>query len=425
MSDPIRVYKMTQHLVNPGTGEPLYSVQQLQEALARRTIKGWAWVLHDQDVGGDHVAAVFWTHREVPPGKLAEWFGVPPQHVERVRGGRAGLVDEVRYLTHEDDAQQALGKVRYPDSAVQASPGWDWRAEVDDVMARRLASGSNRQRSRSVEAAVGQGLSVRQARLRGGSVEGRLRRLRAAYLAAASPPPLRIVYYMFGGDDLGCEALGRGLATTLANNDPAGVFLGGGTYDHYDGEPVIFWPGVSPMDLVGGLRAADLFSLLRPLPEPRLRDTRYGPSQLVHEHLVITGSADADQFRRVLEQLYRQISSDARRDSYLHLPVVIPVSAESLAVQVNSGVLGEGAFDQYRELGSFRLAMAGAMDRVRLIPQPERTELEGRIVARQVAPILVAGAMVRGQLAPPPPDDLEAILAPIGERMAGSEPGTD
>lgn len=414
MVRPTRVYKLTQNVRNSRTGERLYSAEQLRRGLDRRTIKGWAYALHDQDVGDDHLQAVWWTEREVPVETQADWFDVPPQQIQRVRGGRAGLVNELRYLTHEDDAQQALGKVRYPDSAIQATPGWDWRAEVDEAMARRAESGSSRQRSRSVEAAMHTGQSVREARLRGGSVESRLRRMRAAYLAQASPPPLRIVYYLYGDDDLGCEALGRGLAGHLAG-DHANVFVGGRSFDYYDGEPVIFWPNADPLAMMTGLGANGIFSLLRPLPERALVENRYGPTQLIHEHLVLAGRISAETFRAQLAMLYGRLSLDPRRDSYVHMPVLIPVAADSLAVQVNEGVLGEGPFEQYRQLGAFRLGLAEAMERVRFVePAPARAALERRIVSQQVEPIVAAGAIVRGQLAASPPDDMEAVLAGIG-----------
>ena len=41
-----------------------------------------------------------------------------------------------RYNTHEHPNQQALGKARYGDDEMIATPGWDWRADVDSLNAR-------------------------------------------------------------------------------------------------------------------------------------------------------------------------------------------------------------------------------------------------------------------------------------------------
>ncbi|MDU5248075.1 MAG: hypothetical protein E6180_07150, partial [Varibaculum cambriense] len=164
-----RVYRFTQHVRHPETGELLCSVDRLTSALAeRKTIKKWAVIVHDQDAAEDHVQGVLATDMNVDPEKIARWLDLPDRAVERVRGGRAALVDCLRYLTHEDPYQhQTLGKVRYPDEKVHASPGWDWRGEVDEVMERRLSGGSARGRSKSLAMAVTNGMSVREAVGRG------------------------------------------------------------------------------------------------------------------------------------------------------------------------------------------------------------------------------------------------------------------
>lgn len=213
MTTPTRVYRFTQHVRHPETGELLCSLDRLKSELSeRRTIKKWAVILHDEDAAADHVQGVLATEKDISPETIARWLDLPDRAVERVRGGRAGLVDCLRYLTHEDAEQQALGKVRYPDEKVHASPGWDWRAEVDEVMERRLSGGSARGRSKSLAVAVTNGMSVREAVRRGATSLNALRRNRAAYLLTAPLPAMRFTYAVTGRDSVLRDTIALGLA---------------------------------------------------------------------------------------------------------------------------------------------------------------------------------------------------------------------
>jgi hypothetical protein len=50
--------------------------------------------------------------------------------------GKFAMARGARYNLHEHPDQQALGKARYGDDEMIATPGWDWRAEVDALNAR-------------------------------------------------------------------------------------------------------------------------------------------------------------------------------------------------------------------------------------------------------------------------------------------------
>lgn len=406
---PVRAYKLVMHL--PGTG---WTIHHLQRGLERRTIKGWAWILHDADLGTDHVHLVFWTHKEMPLDTLAEWFSVPTPQVQRVRGGKAGIADELRYMLHADEGSAALGKADYPNDAMRAVPGWDWRAFVDALTERRLLAGSPRQRTRTIEQRVADGLPVREALLVGGSTETRLRRLRAAWLVRQPAPRLRVTYYVHGPDRLVVEALARGLAETLAGC-PEGVHHVGKDLDTYDGEPVIFWPNARAIALFEAA-GRSIHGALSPLPSPSRLDSRYGSTQLLHEHMVLSSTQPFTAFRRSLEIVYNHATSDPRTDSYAHLPVTVPVSADGLAVQVNEGVLGTGGFDQYVALGTFRANLHQVIDRARSLPDERRREVELRATRLQVAPVLQASDQVRFALCPPSStdDSIEALMAEVG-----------
>jgi hypothetical protein len=67
--------------------------------------------------------------------QVATWLEVPVNLVQ-ILGGRGGFASYLRYLTHEDPTQQALGKHRYPDTKVVAN--FDWRGEIEAHFARPL-----------------------------------------------------------------------------------------------------------------------------------------------------------------------------------------------------------------------------------------------------------------------------------------------
>lgn len=127
-------FRIVQYLKHPETGASLMTPAQLQSGLDHRSIKKWAWVMHNKDVSADgtpipphfHIAVKCddARHRD----QMAKWFGVPLNLVEPLEGHGA-FISFVRYLTHEDPNQQARGKYRYPDSCVVSN--FDWRSEVD------------------------------------------------------------------------------------------------------------------------------------------------------------------------------------------------------------------------------------------------------------------------------------------------------
>jgi hypothetical protein len=127
-------FKIVQYSKHLETGEVLMTPAQLQVGLDHRSIKKWAWIEHDQDVKNDgslvppHIHIALQCKDARSREQIAKWFGVPVDLVNPL-GGRGAFISYVRYLTHEDPNQQALGKHRYLDSSVVAN--FDWRSEVD------------------------------------------------------------------------------------------------------------------------------------------------------------------------------------------------------------------------------------------------------------------------------------------------------
>ncbi len=422
----VRSYKFVQFLRNGRTGEPLFNHDMLLRGLAFRSIKGWAYVLHDKDEGVEpHYHVALWTDVNLEPQTLARWFGVPEGMVERVKGGRAGLLRTLQYMTHERQSEQADGKYPYPDDEVVASEGWDWRYDVNEAERRQTAS-RGRRGSRSIDLEVREeGLSVRDAIRRGTSVPiNRLRRQRAAHLADQRSLESRVNFYVHGPDTLGAKALAKGLALSLAAQGNGQVFTLRNSIDEYDGESVIFVPDANPSRMVHSLDddpisgRRSLFEALTLLPQGSMVSTSFGPSQLVHRSVVMSGKAPFETFRRGLESVYAMVTTTAEKDSYVHLPVIVPVSADDFGLQINRALADGGAYDQYLTLGRVRAAIQPAMQAAAAV-QGDDGSLHGVLMERQFRAAIEASDRVREELSrgARSRDDVLAEFEDLGELL--------
>lgn len=102
-------------------------------------------VIHDRDPGTEKHGHVFFysktqrtaaaMQRKFPVPVIVKPFIAHPGEPGTDRG-KFAMSRGARYNTHEHPDQQALGKARYGDDEMIATPGWDWRAEVDALNAR-------------------------------------------------------------------------------------------------------------------------------------------------------------------------------------------------------------------------------------------------------------------------------------------------
>lgn len=108
-------------------------------ALDRPNVERYAGIVHDKDQGVRKHAHVIFALRDARCyDTVANMLRVPLELVRPVVGQRGdphSFARAVRYLTHESPTEQAKGKHLYPDGEVFASPGYDWRAEVDALRA--------------------------------------------------------------------------------------------------------------------------------------------------------------------------------------------------------------------------------------------------------------------------------------------------
>lgn len=420
---PVRAFHLTTHLKSG------YSVALLEQGLAHKTIKGWAWILHDRDETTDNLHCVFWCERDPGLETLSRWFSLPSTQFDRIKRGKAGIAACVKYLLHDDEDSQAAGKARYAPSDLHAVPGWDWQEFLREMALKEALSGNSRQKSRGLAQQVASGeMSVRKALGRGARSESQLRRLRAMYLAQQDPISTRIAYYVYGEDYYAVQALSKGLAEALAGGR-SNVFEFISTFDLYDGESVVHVSIDDPLDLrepFGDDRErARAFVALSPIRT--LIETRYGPSQLLHEHVVIAGCYSPDYFQDRLATLIAGWEIHGQRDGSFveaYLPIILAVNADELAVQVNQGVLGEGAFEQYRSLGTFRMNLRNVIEQSRGLPEDERFAIESAAMKQNLAPALEARQAIIDATTVASSDgesaraEIEQLLEEAGQRIA-------
>ena len=404
----------------------------------RAQVKLWAFALHDRDdpeaggsgASGPHWQGVLQTSKDLPSARFESWLpGCEP--VRKLHGGKDALLSGVQYLTHEDQPEKA----QYPRSSVQASPGWDWQAELRERDLKAAGRSGGRGRTKVMAAVLDGDLTALEARRRGVSNERAVRIARHQYLAGLGSgdlPAVRVNFYVElpSTEHPSGVRLAEALARTLSADQRVYRVVADGV-DDYDGEDVVlmpsnwrFWAEMgyfvdwSRPGTLGGAR--ELLAVLGATPAPHTLSTRYGPTQLAHRHTVIIGTEPFEQFRSTLETAYEQvIAANAREQSFLSVPVFVPVDADEFAVQTSTQfALGRGELDQYAEVQRFRLGIADALERARRVEEPDRSQVIRQIEQRQTEPIRSVGTKVAEAIVYDQPlsaDDVLDEFADLGQ----------
>ena len=93
--------------------------------MERKTIKKWAYILHDKDDTRPHYHIYLNFGRSGVNSKdVAEWFDIPENFIEKFKGRNT---DMLLYLTHGNDSQQ--NKHQYSPTEVFAN--FDFETEID------------------------------------------------------------------------------------------------------------------------------------------------------------------------------------------------------------------------------------------------------------------------------------------------------
>ena len=94
---------------------------------AHKTIKQWAYILHDKDDTAKHyhIYLNFGTSG-VDTKQIGEWFGLQESQVEKIKGRKT---DALSYLTHSDNKQ----KYKYQYSPSEVIANFDFQTEIDSA----------------------------------------------------------------------------------------------------------------------------------------------------------------------------------------------------------------------------------------------------------------------------------------------------
>ena len=343
-----RVFNIMQYeripLSNGLLGDVLLDEPAIIAGLEHKTIKEWAYILHDKDVvvydessrrrGLSHIwfdgfagmeqyaseeqfieetikaekAAIansykprHWhlvlrTDRAMPIETIAKWFGIEPQYIE-VPKGRGAFLDCVAYLTHEGEKQQAEGKYLYPDSEVKAN--FDFRERLDNRDLRnskydRELTDKQWYRNEVLSGNLRPKDMMRDKKLITYYTDDAeaLDKMRRKYLAEIAPmPDTRLNYYVCGahggiGKGLASYALARSLYPDIEDDDDLFFTVGGEktSFDDYDGQPIIIWNDIRPIALlkIFGDRG-QLFDSLDMHPKRKREHIKYGKIVLTNE----------------------------------------------------------------------------------------------------------------------------------------------
>lgn len=393
-----RIFNIMQYEKHPATGEPLWSVEQIEEGLDHKTIAEWAWCYHDKDVwteddelqDASHVAgevkpphfhvAINLPKNAVEIEIIARWFGVPMNFVEIARG-RGAFLDCVEYLTHEAPKQQALGKHRYEDSEVHAN--FEWRKLLDERALSRAKYGQEVDRKTDLRLKVLNGeLSLRDVKreyvLNYFQDYAMLTKLRMEYISHATPPKVRHNYYICGGGGVGKGVasilLAHSLYPNIEDEDDLLFRVGaeGTTFEGYDGQPVIIWDDCRSYDLLKKLGSrGNIFNVFDTSPHRQAQNIKFGSVNLINAVNIVNSVEPWEEFLGGLVGEYtdkygdkHKAESSEKSQSYRRFPFIMPLRATDFDILINQAYMnGEGDYEEYikyeRIKGNFgRLARA-------------------------------------------------------------------
>lgn len=102
-----------------------FALEELDNLLAARPLKRWAYIVHDEDVHEDgtpiepHLHVIMEYRSEQTPDNIAKWFNDEPNRIEHAKSKRNAFENMLSYLLHQTDT--ADGKHQYSPEQVHAN----------------------------------------------------------------------------------------------------------------------------------------------------------------------------------------------------------------------------------------------------------------------------------------------------------------
>ncbi len=357
-----RLFNISQCLINPKTGEPLYDITDLEAKLrSRKSLTEWVYIVHEQDEYTEedearHLARLreeykktgdssenglaeyikanqyVFAGKKKPPhvhicirckdnvylAQLAKWLGIPENQIEIPNGrwnhtfrdkGKDAFYDIVKYLTHEDPAQQAKGKHLYPDSAVVAN--FDWRKFLTDYErdVERYGGYTKTEDKWKIDILT-RGKRPSECKEEDPKLYADhidiIKKLRKEYISSLPVPKERLNFYICGpggaGKGLFSMAIARAIIDPEHKLPDDEIFFKVGqkqvAFDGYDGQPVIIWDDWRSIDFITFFGRGQTFELFDPHPNgiASLKNIKYGSTKLVNRINIVNSVQDFYEF---------------------------------------------------------------------------------------------------------------------------------
>lgn len=358
---------------------PLITQEQIELALAHRSIKRWCWVLHDRDVytaenevtdklqrakAGTRKWAHYHCWIEVSPAQsistIARWFQVPPNFVE-VKSGRGAFLDCAEYAVHESPKAVEEGKTHYDDDEVHCSPGFDFRKEVSRHQTNRAKYGKRAGDMKPADVmrmhVLHDGWNMRQCRdddpITYSQIRASLPPLRLDYLLDAAPAPFRLNIYIDGGSGLGKTSLSTYLAEAMFPAYEYPYFTIGGdervTFDGYDGEPVIIWDDMRAVDFITRFHSNGTYKIFNPQPKKDAQQAKHSRVILCNSVNIVNGIQPYEEFIAGLAGTYidrdgNLHESEDETQAWRRFPLFLCVKPDMIDILLNNGALDPDTF---------------------------------------------------------------------------------
>ncbi len=413
-----RVFNVMQYVNHPETGKPLLDEDTIKIALSHKTIKQWAYVLHDKDVYSEADELADPNHKQgnkKPPhwhivmncsnaieiGVIAKWLGIAENFVDVPKGMGAGkFLDCVEYLTHESVKQQELGKYRYDDSEIKSSEGFEWRLKLNKRNENRAKYGKDLdEKHQMMYDVLYTGKTLRQCmkdRLLYMEIFEKLQKLRLQYISNQKPPKTRINYYICGNGGIGKGLMSRALARSLypQYDDDEDIFFEvgakGAPFEGYDGQPVIIWNDRRAIDLLTELNGrGNVFNIFDTHPTKQRQNVKFSSICLCNTVNIVNSVQDYIDFLEGLSGGYTDKSGEKHNaedkgQSYRRFPFIIPLHTEDFDLLLNRGfVENTSNFEEYIE----HKMLVGNMQRIHTICGRNEA-LAKELEAKTVEPIV-------------------------------------
>lgn len=389
-----RMFTFMQYLKHPETGEELYSEDKVIKALEKKSIKEWAYAIHDKDPRSSQEFEAYCNKHGEPPTwnvgdpkpahiqgvikvspaqtveTIAKWFDLPPQFIE-IKSGRNTFLDCVQYLTHETEKQQSLGKHHYDDSEIKAN--FDFRAQLVEREEMRLRYGQElSERDRFRYEVLYKGMTIRQVieqnPIAYQNDSDKLDKFRIKYITETAPMPLmRINYYIYAEDEKAGSGIGKGLLSkALARSmyphltEDSEIFFevgsDGALFEKYDGQPVIIWNdrrGSQLREELGGV--GNVYNVFDTTPTSQKQNIKYSSIKLINEVNIVNSVQPFTDFIDGISGADFGITTEDQNQARRRFPIIIPMRFEDFDILINKGFLNDTReFDQYIAYGTIR-----------------------------------------------------------------------